>query len=200
MPISIRIQIKKDQRDDRIALSFKTLFGLIKYELEVPIVNWIISLHREPALEIDTKTKTNVGQNPESKKKRFFDLKEIDHYQDKISHFVEHYYRVFIYISKKIVFKSFQWKTTLGTGDAALTGTIIGVVWAIKGILVSILQNHIRCEEVDILVNPNFQQQRFITNLDSIIHVKTGHIIIAALKLGLVFITKGGEGNGKSSH
>lgn len=200
MPISIRVQIKKDQRDDRIALTFRTLFGLVKYKMEVPIIDWIISPQQEPILEIDEKNKSNIASNLKTKKKNFFDLKEIDHYQKELSNFVEHYYKVLLYISKKIVLKSFQWKTILGMGDAALTGTIIGIVWAVKGILVSILQNHIRCEEVDILVNPSFQEQRFITNLDSIIHIKTGHIIIAALKLGIVFILKGGEGNGSSSN
>ncbi|AOT68125.1 hypothetical protein Gferi_00135 [Geosporobacter ferrireducens] len=200
MPISIRIQIKKDQRDDRIALTFKTLFGLVNYKMELPIIDWIISPKQEPILEIDTKTKADMAPNPKTKKKNFLDLKEIDHYQKRFSNFFERYYKVLLYISKKIVLKSFQWKTILGTGDAAITGTIIGVVWAVKGILVSILQNHIRCEDIDILVNPSFQEQRFITNLDSIIHVKTGHIIIAALKLGIVFIIKGGEGNGSSSN
>lgn len=200
MPIVIHIHITKDERDDRIAISFKTLFGFIKYKMEFPMINWIISLQKEPVLEVDAKIDKNDKPQQKPKKRNLFDPKEIGNYQNKIGRFMEGHFKVLYYIGEKISVKTLQWKTILGTGDAAITGTLIGVIWAMKGMLISILQNHITCEEADIFVQPNFREQRFMTYFNSIIQIKTGHIIIAALKLGLSFIKKGGEGNGKSSN
>lgn len=200
MPLVIHIHIAKDKRNDLIAVSFTTLFGFIKYKIEFPMINWIISLQEEPVLEVDAEIDKNDKPQQKQKKRNLFDPKEIGNYQNQIGSFLERHFKDLYYIGRKTSVKTLQWKTVLGTGDAAITGILIGVIWTIKGMLISILQNHITCEETDILVQPNFREQQFMTYVNSIIQIKTGHIIIAALKLGLSFIKKGGEGNGKSSN
>ena len=76
--------------------------------------------------------------------------------------------------------------------DAAVTGVISGILWAIKGQLITLLRNNMCCKQTNLTVVPYFNKQVFKTTLHCIIKVKIGYIIIAGIKFGYTFLIKDG--------
>lgn len=99
--------------------------------------------------------------------------------------------RVFIE-NLKINLYEFCWKTEFGTGNAAHTGILTGIIWSIKGVIVSSLGSRMnKFSGIQIKVNPVFNKRTFKTRLRCIFSVKLGNIILATLKV-VVYKFKGG--------
>jgi len=84
----------------------------------------------------------------------------------------------------------FVWKTKLGTGDAAVTGLGGGLLWGIKGFLLSLLQRTVDWQDckTEIEVIPVFDGETIKSEVDCIFSLRTGYIIIACFRLLLLGI------------
>lgn len=79
----------------------------------------------------------------------------------------------------------FCWKTRFSLGDAAATGIGSGLLWSLKGYLLSLFQRTVDAKECDpeILVTPVFNGETMTTEFNCIFNLRTGYIIIAGLRL-----------------
>lgn len=78
----------------------------------------------------------------------------------------------------KIHISTFHWKTNVGLGDAMDTSVAAGILWMIKGNVLSLLKTIFSSEwQPEILVNPNYQQFMF----ESTIHCKVEMRIVSML-------------------
>ncbi|MBR3119575.1 DUF2953 domain-containing protein [Oceanobacillus profundus] len=78
-------------------------------------------------------------------------------------------------VLKPICLRHFTWSTVGGTGDAALTGIMIGGIWTIKNTVSLYLINklQLKCKPI-IHVEPNFQHRFLYTNLDCMLSMRLG--------------------------
>jgi hypothetical protein len=89
------------------------------------------------------------------------------------------------YLLQRTRVPGLTWITTLGLEDAAATGLMVGLVWCVKGMLVSILQSQLTSAVIrpTIEVIPSFQQACFCTNLHCILSIRVVHLIGGMLQL-----------------
>ncbi|MYL44779.1 DUF2953 domain-containing protein [Virgibacillus halodenitrificans] len=90
-------------------------------------------------------------------------------------------------ILSNISIKKLKWKTAGGMGEACVTGTVTGLVWSLKGIILGQLveKSNMRCEP-SIYVEPYFQQTFFQTELTCMISFRIGkaiHVFFKGLRL-----------------
>ncbi len=192
LPIKIYIKVKKNTESYKITIHFKTLFGIVRYQVRTSFINRLLKKNKN-------KFQSSEGTLP--LKDLIKDLRNIyEHfylYYDKFSN-------IFDYLKTRIIIREFLWITEWGTGDAAVTGMFSGVFWALKGFFVSMMQKYFCCEKTTIHIDTKFNKKIFNTTMDCIIHIKMGHIINISFKFGYILlkksILKGGEQDGRSSN
>ena len=108
------------------------------------------------------------------------------------------YKRHLKYLLKRISFSNFSVRTRVGIGDASGTALVIGGFFAVFAFVTQYLVHHYRLEKHKLVVLPCFEGAVFDMDLDCIIDLKIGHIIIAGFKMALQKI-KGGENGGTSN-
>jgi hypothetical protein len=112
-------------------------------------------------------------------------------------------WRELVTVSKRIigVFKEFLhrcvctkllWVTGFGLDDYAATGMITGLLWAGKGLLLSLLSRHLRIKPagVRIAVAPQFGGACYLSTMDCILETSLGYIILVAFKLGATWLAR----------
>jgi hypothetical protein len=92
---------------------------------------------------------------------------------------------------RKVTCEKLSWGTTVGTGDAAETGVLIGLIWTIKSILLGLAAGYIRWDQSPQLeVAPQFNRAILEIQFHSIIRFRLGHAILAITRL-LTHMRKG---------
>lgn len=108
----------------------------------------------------------------------------------KMLDFGKTFLQINVWLIEHIKCTRFIWKTRLGIGDAAATGIGGGLLWGIKGFLLSILKRTVDSEAcmTEIDVTPVFNSEAIRTEFDCIFSLRTGYIIIACFRLLLLGI------------
>src|SRR5690606_32357830 len=76
----------------------------------------------------------------------------------------------------------FEWKTHLGTGDAATTSLSAGALWSLKGTLLGLLaRRHSFVDPPDFAVIPRYGGAILLVELSCIFRFTVGEIILALL-------------------
>ncbi|QXM06070.1 DUF2953 domain-containing protein [Crassaminicella indica] len=194
--VIIDIRILKDNKDDKIILEFKTLFSLVKYKMEIPFLDLAMKKNGSPFLKMSSEIKKGQIDESIDEKKSIISLDEMKKINNKIKRFYHSYHNVIQYMLSKIKISDFLWITEFGMKDAAITGMISGIFWAVKGYIISILRNNMNCNKTTLNIVPIFNREVFKTTLHCIIKVKIGYIIIAGIKYGYTFLIKDGECDG----
>ncbi len=97
-------------------------------------------------------------------------------------------------------FVRFQWYTRFGTGDAASTAVLYGLVWGFKANLIGYLHQRSTFDQQPVIrVIPDYQTPRLDMLFDCIFKAKLGYIIVAAFIAGLRHRLKGGVGFERAS-
>ena len=79
------------------------------------------------------------------------------------------------------VIERLEWRTELGTGDAAVTSFLTGALWAVKSTVVGTLaKEHVFLEPPKIRVVPDFRHTRFSWEISCIFRFTLGEIILGA--------------------
>ncbi|PAE06496.1 hypothetical protein CHI12_16200 [Terribacillus saccharophilus] len=85
-------------------------------------------------------------------------------------------------ITKSAEMQQFRWHTTIGMSDAAAVGTMVGLVWTIKGIANQIIRSNFQIRQpFDIQVQPVFQTSFFDTSFQCIVSIRTGKAMQAII-------------------
>lgn len=72
------------------------------------------------------------------------------------------------------------WKTKFGSEDAALTGALVGILWAFKSLLMNQLKRRIfSMGTLDIEVKPIFGSNQFEIDFQCIFSIRLGNVIKA---------------------
>lgn len=94
------------------------------------------------------------------------------------------FYRNVTHLLSLIELTRFEWKTKGGTGDAVTTGISTGAVWAIKGIIIGFLREHMKkVDDLIIDVTPYYQKSFIQTDIRCMISIRLGKAIYGILQL-----------------
>ena len=85
-----------------------------------------------------------------------------------------------------------EWHSVIGVGNAALTGTLTGALWSVKGGVLGVISNYMRLKDMpNLSITPSFQKAYSQTQLSCMIQFRIGYAMVAGLKL--VKFWKGGK-------
>lgn len=170
--------------DDHLKIEFKMWFGLIKYKLDIPL----IKLDEDsPSIIFTQKVKTANDNKTNKANVKKFTWNDFLQYLHNVKEMLIHvvgFYKIFQRFLKKVQVKEFYWSSTVGIGDAALTGMVTGAVWAIKGSIVGFLTHYLNFKiHPTLVVIPHFQQSVTITELKCMFQFRIGNAMFAGIKL-----------------
>lgn len=185
IPLVIDIKVFQYKKRYRISVVFKILFKIIKHKIEIPIVHFTIKDSKLFLFKIQINIKKFSKRD-----KRQITLQELKKNIERFHSYLHSYFHVSQYILKKFSVHQFVWITELGTGNAAVTGTLSGILWMIKGSILSVIKNNIKAKERTVKIVPHFNNEIFQTTLHCIISIKIGYIIIASIKTFYIFFLK----------
>ncbi|MBU5677530.1 DUF2953 domain-containing protein [Alkaliphilus sp. MSJ-5] len=189
--LKIDINFTRYHEDDVITMNFTALYGIFRHTTKIPFVDLVKGQNEIPALEVKTEVELGKNERHIGDNKSIVNIHEIEKIINKYRSLYIKYKTLITHIRKKLIISNISWVTELGTGDAAETAIITGVIWTIKLGLISLVCN--RYNSLDIFVNvvPNYNIKTFKTSIDCIFRIKLGHIINAGLKTLLVKIKDG---------
>lgn len=199
---SVRIHLiyRRKAEKDHLELHFRLFFGWIRFRIQVPSLKW-----QKSGVNLQSEEKGNLpGREPRRQKTRVTWRKILNmrrrfvRLQRRILQLNATLMETGRRFMSRVVCERLEWETWIGTGDAASTGMVTGMIWGVKYTLIGFVGSHIRWEKApQIEVQPRFNSERIETCLESIFRFRIGHAILAVIHLlvGLLQNQKGGEGS-----
>jgi hypothetical protein len=168
--VKVELTYKFEPKDQRLIIFIKALFGLIRYRIEIPNLN----------KKTKDKNYKNHGQNfneEETALKSFNSIEEVMIHVKNLHVIVKDFLR-------KVHILKFEWKSALGTGNAASTGTATGLAWVFKGSVIGMISDYFSLRVFPKLdITPVFNRAISSTYLKCMIQVRSGNAILAGLKI-----------------
>lgn len=172
----------RNEQDEWIVISFYTLDGFFRYKYEIPLV------------ETDkdkVKFKLVKGQSREmrtgtAKKEKLMPLDIYRKFISARSYLADHkglFEDIRSYLNKKDIHVEMSIKLKQGTGNAAQTGFVCGLLWAAAGILITYFSRYFKAFKKRITITPCFDKTIFEVDAYCIFHVKLVHIIVVLIKI-----------------
>lgn len=178
--ITVVFTYKHDGKDDDFRILFRILW-FITYEIHLPLVaidgeDAALVFHNDGNEEMDKDEKTKK-----------FTLQRFIKYLNDFHQFITHIVGFYTIIKKflaKVSIHTFKWETTIGSDDAAFTGTICGILWAVKGHIVGLLSHLMKLKvNPHMTIEPTFERMEWKTSFTCIVSFRVGHAIYGAIKL-----------------
>lgn len=178
--------------DDDLKIELRAWFGLIKYKVNIPLIKV-----DDDSPSIVFKGKTEMGSQKSESSQKVGKvtpqklLTSIKNFKEILEHVIQ-FHTVVRKFFRKISIKQFHWSSSIGLGDAALTGVFTGAFWSIKGSMIGLLSHYFRLKTPpELAVIPYFQQMILHTEITCIFQFRIGYAIGAGMKL--VKFWKGGR-------
>ncbi|KAB3532536.1 DUF2953 domain-containing protein [Alkaliphilus pronyensis] len=190
--INIRIQFLKKNERKEIVVDIKLLYGLLKYRIEIPLVELISGDRLYSFIELNSKLEVANSDVVKKPSESFFNYNEMKLIYNKAKKIYEKYIVVKKYIFKRIKIVNFNWETELGTDDAAITGFATGLAWVFKANAINYLKRNFFLNDFNINITPAYGIEKLDTSLDCIIKLKIGYIIIVGFKIIIITLKNRG--------
>ncbi len=180
---SIRLEAHywREGANDQLNIQIRLLWGMIRLRYQIPLIKWMENegslIIREKSTDLPTKGSWRqriTWRSLCAMRERYLMFRDQVHQlQDLTRSFLRH-----------VIFERLEWRSTVGTGDAAETGVVTGVVWGVKSILVGVLGSYVQWTKQPFLkVDPLFSEATLETDLHCIIRFRIGHAMLAAIRL-----------------
>ncbi|BCB05250.1 DUF2953 domain-containing protein [Bacillus sp. KH172YL63] len=184
--LTITILLYHGNDNDHFKVKLRAWFGLIKYTIDIPLVK----LDDDgPNVVLEEETKKGDESNPSKEKKsrkkitpkNFID--SLNDTKEVVIH-VHSMHRIIRGFLKKVKVDQVHWKTLFGSGDAASTGTLTGMIWGMKGSIIGIVSGYMRLQSMPVIeVTPTFQHAVVQTQFSCIIQFRIGNAILVGFKI-----------------
>ncbi|PWI56614.1 DUF2953 domain-containing protein [Sulfoacidibacillus thermotolerans] len=187
----------------------------VRYEHHQPIEQvhifirylYLVRIHREwaiptpsPETLVTIFSSRHVQQNPNIHP----DVKKLDKRKQQIQRLtfllthIDEAGPILIQLTRKISILELSWTTTLGTGNAALTGMGCGFAWTLKSMIVGVLTEACSFRKPPFLsIQPNYYTALFKTSLSCIGTVSIGKTMFAGARL--LWLLKMGGAHARTS-
>lgn len=177
--IKMVIMFKKTGNDERIIFRIRMLYGLIRYELNVPMVRFFGWMNGF-AFKLNRPDK-------ESKKHKLTmeDLKEFYHRMQVLLKFTDGLKQWAQRSLSHLHCTRLKWTSHIGVGEAPETAIAVGLAWAIKSCVIGFILNRIRWSPFpqEINVVPQYNMIHFSTHFTADAQIRLGHALVDAVIL-----------------
>ncbi len=166
--------------DDELNAKF-VLWKIIRYSLKVPV----IAIDKETATVVFEEEEDSAVGHKEKKDKMsprdmLYDIKQFQRF---LKHVVG-FHTIVRHFLMTVSVNRLSWKSVIGTTDASLSGSISGLLWAVKGNVVGVIGNYMRMRTLPYMaIQPVYNMVISRTELKCMITFRMGHAIIAAIKV-----------------
>lgn len=185
---SVRIDFRYQRKgeNDEAVITFFALGRLIRYQKKLSQWMW-------EGVDEGIKYKTKQQGKPEEKQVTQETLERAREFYrlmiDRIDHFV-HILKQFLH---RVTCEKLQWKTFIGTGDAAETGILVGVAWGVKTNLIAMFSSLIQWKQPpEIEVFPCYAESRLDIDFHSVIRFRIGYALLALQRILFQLLMKQG--------
>jgi hypothetical protein len=186
IPVTITIIYIRKQGDDQLTIITGLFWNTVKFKYSIPVIRISRDKTQLPALEFGSETQMGLTK----KEKEILELPlELCKKIQNVASTFDKYYRIFGQWLKafeaNLRIEKFLWETEIGMEDPALTGISVGLMWSIKGMLLTFLTERYfqpKNREIRINVMANFKQESLYTNLFCIFKFQPGYIIFTRVK------------------
>lgn len=169
-------------------LKFSIEFHYAEKKFEIKLKSGIIRFKIKLGKKKEKKPKKESGEEPQKQK---------DGYSEKLAGITEIYEKykkpainLLKYMSGRLELRKINIDLSYGTGDAAYTGILYGIIQIISGNLFAAAVKYLNADYPVLNVRPNFQNKCFKLGFSGIIKARPVHIIIAYLKFRSKFKNK----------
>ncbi len=182
--IFVRFIFTRDNRDETLLIDSKALFGLIRYRYKMP---HLIFKGMEEGIQVQGEIiNRNDNELKATTKKNLNKHKIMENYH-KSKRLITHVFGFTQWLTQTMCHlkcTKLQWKTNLGTGDAAETAVTTGLVWGLKSSLISVALKYM-CFDVKpmLAVNPEYNKAHFSTELVCVVKMKLGIAMLSGMLL-----------------
>lgn len=181
MPVAVSIDASRDNEDDKITVGLKTLYGLIKLKTEIPFL--IITFENgKPVLKFKVEVANEKRNKLLARFTKLFSIEEGESLYKAYKNKKNKVTPLISYLAKKIKITDIKLKLDIGTGDAAATGVLYGIIWTVIGNIMTATKSYLNINKPKIIVVPVFSQVQLSIDFSCIISMKSGHIINAGIR------------------
>ncbi|WP_108671293.1 DUF2953 domain-containing protein [Peribacillus acanthi] len=181
--VTVEVFYYHGQDNDQLTLRIRALFNIVKKKIDVPLIKVD---DNSPTIVMKEKVQSGEDDSKAKKKVQQFSAQDFLNGLHDTKELVIHIIGLHTIIKKflqTVTVHSFHWHSMIGTGDAALTGTIVGGAWGLKGVIVGILTQYLRFQvSPDYTITPSYQYAVSLTKVHCIIRFRVGNAIMAGLK------------------
>lgn len=186
--IYLILKCKRDESNDYIGVEVYIMRRLLLYSMQVPIINMT---REKESLWVESKIKTGKNQDKTHTVREQKFIKEnlkfyITHPRKlkqiikQLRYYTRIYYRVMDNIVKSLQCEKLCWKTSYGSEDAAVTGSMVGILWTVKALLLTNLQKKVIFKTKPLIhVNPIFGHTQLKVDFQCIFSIRLGNVITA---------------------
>lgn len=181
IPVRINLFFQRENKNDFLTIRINTLFSLIRFNIEIPL------LQQETPLDLTLEAEIKAGEDKLIREmKQEFSIHDIN--WDKVA-------AIIVYIRKNrkllwfisrfymraITVDEFTLKIRGGTDDAAMTGMLAGLYWTVTGTITILVQRVLTCKQRPVFgLKPDFRPQpELACHLDTTVSFRLGHFTIA---------------------
>ncbi len=179
---SARLELEywREGNDDRAVVHLRGPYGIVFQELEIPLAD-LIATPAGPGISFLQRTKDALGGEQRTMKIKvlFSELGKLRALWRDLRPLWLVYRPALNYLLNHARLEVLTWETKVGTKDAALSGILVGAVWALKGMVVTWLQRKLRVDDhqTSIIVAPYFNHSYFSTYFHCIFTIRLVHVI-----------------------
>lgn len=182
--LNIIIDYYHGNHNDHLKITFKTLFGLIKYKINIPVIK---VAEDSPSLIVEEKIEAGPKEKDKQQDTKKFTAEEmLQSFQDMqmlLKH-VAGFYKIIRSFLRKVTVSNFEWNSRIGVGDASYTGMLTGAFWAVKGSIIGLVSSFMNVKTNPIImITPEFNRALAETSFRCMIHFRIGHAIFVGIKL-----------------
>ncbi|TCP69891.1 DUF2953 domain-containing protein [Baia soyae] len=185
--IQIELEYQREGKMDDGYVRIKALYGLIRYKMRISDIDMDGDPKKGISVQSDWSADAGDSTVQSGTSKESMDWSGFKHARERFADTLERvqdFFPLIRYFCSKVCCKKLEWKTQVGTGDAAEAGVLTGLVWGIKSFLISAVGNYIKWKkppEIDVI--PHFNQFALNMVFHSILCFRVWHAIVVVTRL-----------------
>ncbi|WP_424766116.1 DUF2953 domain-containing protein [Paenibacillus sp. sgz302251] len=182
-PVVINGHLRRLGSNDDAELNVKALYGLIKYRVKVPTIQFTGT-----SVELKEQvSSSNAGIDTWKQFSEDIDADKVVNAMERFKHILQMTIDLTGWARKtltKVRLVEWNWNTSVGTGDAMWTAMATGFIWSVKTSVIGVLSQMVKLKtEPKMIVQPIYQHPAFTTELSCIAQIRFGYAILAGLQL-----------------
>ncbi|MFC0298784.1 DUF2953 domain-containing protein [Geobacillus jurassicus] len=185
MKVSVTVVFRHMKDDDECKIVVRTLFGLLRYTVRIPLIK--LDMDSDAPGVAFLQKKGVEGTRGKEEKKGKLTVKKIADLFRELKRFLEQVvdlHEIMKQFYRHVTIMQWEWKTTIGTGDAASTGLLAGLGWSLKYMIIGAASRYMNMKTTPVVaIVPAYDRAASETAFLCMIQFRIGHAMVAGLRV-----------------